>query len=288
MSGSTQLEARWQTWLEHNLSRGCDPEDLLRILLIKHGFPIDAIRRAMGSAFPAYSALLEAVPEALVHSDAAALVDHVGLTQVRFTRTANKVESDKLQLYVMDEFLAHSECDDLIALIDTRLRPSTITRPSSDPEFRTSTTCDLSHMDDPRVLALDERISAALGIHKAYAEGNQAQRYDVGQQFKPHTDFFQPDTVEFDRYAKARGNRTWTFMVYLNQTPRGGGTRFVNIDQVFYPLKGRAVAWNNLRADGSVNPDTRHCGEPVEEGCKIIVTKWFRERGAGPMFRDAT
>jgi prolyl 4-hydroxylase len=44
------------------------------------------------------------------------------------------------------------------------------------------------------------------------------------------------------------------------------------------------VIWNNLRPDGTVNPDTLHAGMPVLAGHKIIITKWFRERGSGPMF----
>jgi prolyl 4-hydroxylase len=47
-----------------------------------------------------------------------------------------------------------------------------------------------------------------------------------------------------------------------------------------------AVFWNNLHSDGSSNRDTLHCGLPVEAGHKIIITKWFREKGASPMFYD--
>ena len=83
---------------------------------------------------------------------------------------------------------------------------------------------------------------------------------------------------------KRGGNRTWTFMIYLNDTLQGGGTAFPNINEVFYPKRGRAVVWNNLKADGRGNPFTMHCGEPVEAGEKFIITKWFRERCMAPMF----
>ena len=29
-----------------------------------------------------------------------------------------------------------------------------------------------------------------------------------------------------------------------------------------------------------------HCGEPVVRGHKIIITKWFRIHGDGPVFHD--
>jgi len=50
------------------------------------------------------------------------------------------------------------------------------------------------------------------------------------------------------------------------------------------PEKGLAIAWNNLYPDGRVNHDTLHAGLPVEAGHKIILNKWFRELGNGPMF----
>jgi len=288
MSSSPVFDIRWQSWLESNLNRGCNPEDLLRIMLVKHRFDPALIRSAMGPAFPSDSALMQSVREEALCRQKAPQIDHVALSMVRLTRHSERVVSDRLQLYVLDDFLEERECDDLVQLIDSRLRPSTVTRSSGDPEFRTSSTCDLSLLTDDRVAALDEKISLALGVSAAFGEGNQGQRYDVGQQFKPHTDYFQPGTDEFDTYARTRGNRTWTFMVFLNDTPRGGGTRFVNIDRVFYPRKGRALAWNNLYPDGSVNPGTLHCGEPVEEGCKIIVTKWYREfPQAGSQHRES-
>ena len=75
-------------------------------------------------------------------------------------------------------------------------------------------------MRSPAALELDAKICKTLGIRAEYSEGIQAQRYDVGQQFKAHWDYFQPDTDVYRRLAGVRGNRTWTFMVYLNDVPR--------------------------------------------------------------------
>ena len=72
-------------------------------------------------------------------------------------------------------------------------------------------------------------------------------------------------------------------MVYLNDVPKGGGTKIFAIDKVIMPQKGRAIIWNNLHPDGSVNYDTLHAGLPVEDGEKFIITKWFRVKGRGPI-----
>ena len=88
----------------------------------------------------------------------------------------------------------------------------------------------------------------------------------------------------YQRYAGVRGNRTWTFMVYLNEGMEGGATHFDAIDYAVQPKLGMTVIWNNLKADGTPNENTRHAGEPVTKGHKVIITKWFRVFGDGPLF----
>lgn len=274
------LDANWTGWLNENLQRGCDTEELVRILL-QNAFDIRSIRAAMGVFYPANSpTVLRAEQRAPDPIDYRAIANprltHAGSGAVRYP-------SDKVQLYTIARFMSDAECDETVALINAHLRPSTVTIPSADRAFRTSQTSDLSLLADPLVARLDQLIESALGIRLPYAEGIQAQRYDVGQQFKQHTDYFEPGTPEYVQHAGARGNRTWTFMVYLNDVTAGGSTRFFALDHAFEPVKGMAVVWNNLRADGTVNPDSLHAGMPVESGHKIIITKWFRERGVGPM-----
>ena len=66
----------------------------------------------------------------------------------------------------------------------------------------------------------------------------------------------------------------------------GGGTRFTSLNHTFQPKAGLAVLWNNLRPDGTGNPATMHSGEPVTKGHKVIITKWFRAIGDGPVYYD--
>jgi len=197
-----------------------------------------------------------------------------------------KVDTDKVDLYTLEEFLSPQECERTIALIGHHLMPSTLSYVPDDKSFRTSTTAELCHLRSPQALKLDEKICRALGIRTEYSEGIQAQRYDVGQQFKPHWDYYPLDSELFNRYAGVRGNRTWTFMVYLNEGMQGGGTRFTELDITFKPKLGQALLWNNLKPDGTPNPATMHCGEPVISGHKVIITKWFRVFGHGPLFYD--
>ena len=197
-----------------------------------------------------------------------------------------RIHHGQLDLYTLEGFLNHGECERIIALVGHHLRPSIVSYVSDDKSFRTSKTAELCHLRSPVALNLDAKICKTLGFRTQYSEGIQAQRYDEGEQFKPHRDYYEPGSERYNRYAGVRGNRTWTFMVYLNEGMEGGGTRFTEIDLTITPRLGMALLWNNLNADGSPNPATMHCGEPVIKGHKIIVTKWFRVHGDGPVFYE--
>jgi prolyl 4-hydroxylase len=273
------IDIAWQNWLRENVQRGCDPEQLLQTLL-DHGFSEASIVQTLTEMSKRAEAEGTAEGEPRLDYDAIA---NPSLLR-RPPATLQPIEPEVLQLFTLDDFLSDAECDAIVAITNRHLRPSTVTVENGDKYYRTSRTCDLSLIKDPQVAALDLKIALTLGIRPAYSEGIQAQRYDVGQEFKRHTDYFEPGTPEYARFAAERGNRTWTFMVYLNDGMEGGGTRFFAIDRVFQPKKGQAVIWNNLYRDGTPNPDTLHSGEPVTAGHKIIITKWFRENGSGEMF----
>ncbi len=187
-----------------------------------------------------------------------------------------KVPSPKLDLFLARGFIAPDLCAALIARIDTVRRPSTIADPNGDAAFRTSETGDLS-ADDPVVQAVERRLALFTGLDPAHGEPLQGQRYAVGQEFKGHTDYFEPQGADYATYCSVAGNRTWTVMVYLNTPDAGGATRFKAIDKIVQPETGKLVAWNNRRADGSLNPATLHQGMKVRAGTKYVITKWYRE-----------
>ncbi|MBF9152560.1 prolyl hydroxylase family protein [Novosphingobium jiangmenense] len=188
-----------------------------------------------------------------------------------------RVPTPRLEMFVLRNFLSDEECASLIARIDRDRRPSTIADGNGDNYFRTSETCDLP-MQEPDVVALDERLSQLSGIDRQFGEPIQGQRYEPGQEFKAHTDYFDPHGADFRRYCNVAGQRTWTFMAYLNDVEAGGATRFKVIDKMIQPERGKLVCWNNRRPDGSVNPATLHHAMKVRKGLKYVITKWYRER----------
>lgn len=195
-------------------------------------------------------------------------------------RGMQRVPNPRLELFILRDFLGADECAALIDRIEAQRRPSTIADSNGDDYFRTSETCDLDHADAV-VASLDARLADLSGIDPAFAEPLQGQRYDVGQEFKAHTDYFEPNGPDYHRYCSVAGQRTWTFMIYLNDVAAGGATRFKSIDKIIQPECGKLLAWNNRCPDQTPNPATLHHGMKVRQGQKYVITRWYRERPWG-------
>lgn len=188
-----------------------------------------------------------------------------------------RVPTRDLELFIVRHFLDPATCAALIERIDERRRPSEIADDVGIEKFRTSETCDLD-WHDPLVGEVDRRIGALLGLPLDASEAIQGQRYAPGQEFKPHTDTFEPGGYDYYVHTADTGQRTWTAMIYLNEPEDGGATRFKLINKTIQAEAGKLLAWNNLLPDGRPNPATLHQGMKVRRGTKYILTKWFRER----------
>ena len=193
---------------------------------------------------------------------------------------AIKVPATGLEIFVVRAFLSATECQGLIDRIEADLHPSRLLADDPDPEFRTSQTCDLPP-SDPLVDEIDHRVADYLGLPPEFAETLQGQRYAVGQQFKPHHDFFYTDQPYWPAQEKVGGQRTWTAMGCLNEVEKGGQTYFERAGVRISPKPGNLIIWNNLDLAGEPNTYSLHQGMPVEAGRKYIVTKWFRGRKWG-------
>ena len=173
--------------------------------------------------------------------------------------------NDETKIYTLDNFLTNDMCDKIIEESKDSLSASTVTRFSEG--FRTSKTS--FKVDD----SVDKYLEQYFNIQNTMSEKTQIQYYDIGNEFKPHHDWF--DKID-ESFIGKQGQRTWTIMVYLNNTEEGGTTDFTHLGLSFKPKKGSAVVWYNLKEDKSGNIDTMHTGRPVIKGEKWIITKWIR------------
>lgn len=145
-------------------------------------------------------------------------------------------------------------------------------------EYRTSKTCHFSNKY-PLINDIESRICKFIGINNRQAELIQGQKYCKGQQFKLHTDYFDPLVLQQNKTII--GQRTWTFMIYLNDMEdddSGGYTAFPYAYVATKPKAGTAIIWNNLIGDKKENIYSSHCGMPILKGEKYILTQWFKDQ----------
>ena len=259
----SELPPAWRDWLLTNLNRGCDPAALVSRALAE-GLDAEAVSHLLQDG-----QRVQAAPGVSFRD-----LHEAPLTRAEHLPRAWRLDTPLAQLYEIPDLLSAQECEALIDLIDSSLQPSTVTIGPSD--YRTSRTCHLRDLDPPLIAVLETRLSALIGVEPTCSEPLQGQRYDRGQYFLAHTDWFEPGSQEFIEHTALGGQRTWTVMVYLNPVAAGGQTRFMHLGRTFTPVRGMGLAWNNLHADGSPNPATLHESLPVENGLKYVITKWFR------------
>lgn len=188
-----------------------------------------------------------------------------------------RIGNGRAEIFVAPDFITAGGRKALCDLIDAKRRPSTIANSNGDYAFRTSETSDL----DPAIPVVDSvqnAICGLLGISRIYSEPLQGQRYAPGQQFKAHTDYFEPGSVDYDRYCSVAGQRTWTAMAYLDEPEAGGHTVFEHLGLDVKPVAGMLLMWNNLLPDGTPNVATMHHATPVISGVKRVITQWHRQR----------
>ena len=271
----TVFDEAWKNWIRTNVANGQDRDGIFKILL-DEGYQYRAICQEMNyEPSVALDDLVNPLQnqrknEVQETTNRGVKIDRNKL----FIPNASSLDSDSLELYTLEDFLSVDECEKLIERIRANLRASTLSSYEADQSYRTSRTCDLARSSDPFLSLIHSRMCRLVGIDPAYSEEIQGQYYEIGQEFKAHTDYFE--THEMASHAAEKGQRTYTFMIYLNDVEQGGETRFLNVGASFSPRAGSAVIWNSLKPDGTPNVDSLHQALPVVKGYKAVITNWFR------------
>jgi len=174
-------------------------------------------------------------------------------------------------------FLSKRECEALIGMIEANNVRSSVVIGGTDisgiSETRTSSTSNFDSAN-ANVKFLHQKIADNLKLDIKKGEGLQGQKYEVGQFFKEHHDYFVG--ASYDKHCLSSGNRTFTFMIYLNDDFEGGGTYFPRLKKTIKPEQGKAVIWQNT-INGVAQTNTMHEGTTITKGVKYIITSWWRE-----------
>lgn len=160
---------------------------------------------------------------------------------------------------------------------------------------------------DAVAACIGERARRFQGLHKpiTHLEPIQLVRYNPGEQYQYHTDWFNEDATRPGGHADVArgGNRVSSFFAYISVSDDivGGGTAFPKLQAppgdawcefiecdneydggiTFKAIEGNAVYWSNLRKDpaGQTIGDVRvlHAGLPVIQGQKVGMNIWSKE-----------
>ena len=191
-----------------------------------------------------------------------------------------KLPVERAELFSVAGFVSPAECAHIIATIDRVARPSTVFAGQGYADQRTSYSGDVDRADS-FVRMIERRICDLMGIDEGWGETFQGQRYEPGQEFQGHYDYFNTLAPYWPNKSRRGGQRCWTAMVYLNEIAAGGETEFPELGISIPPQQGLLLMWNNALADGAPNSDCLHAALPVVSGVKYVITKWFRTRRWG-------
>jgi len=179
-------------------------------------------------------------------------------------------------------FVPAAVCDWIIGQSRDFLRPASVYNAAGaglQDQARTNSGTGFSLLDLDVVLALVRaRIAATIPQPIGTLETTNVLHYAVGQKFSPHFDFIDPATPELAADVAAKGQRTGTFLIYLNDGYEGGETDFPLLKRKVRGAKGDALYFRNVDAAGNPDPMTYHAGLPPTSGEKWVLSQWMRTK----------
>jgi prolyl 4-hydroxylase len=181
----------------------------------------------------------------------------------------NRIYTPDMRLYHVVNLLTLNECDQLIEYINQDHRYKLTNESGKTTIFFPDFGYILKNIN----LTLHQ----ILDIPETKGEVIQAQVYGPNQHIDPHYDFFDDSYLPDQLALSKSGQRTWTFIIYLNDVESGGQTHFIHPNIKIQPKAGTGIFWENL-SEGKPNYQTLHAGLPIDTGKKYILTKWFREK----------
>ncbi|KAJ9465438.1 Prolyl 4-hydroxylase 1 [Diplonema papillatum] len=195
----------------------------------------------------------------------------------------------------MTRFWEDHEADTLLKWAGNKIARSTVVGSKGQGhqnDVRTSEGMFLTHhsfLKHPIIVKARERVSLMTGLPPENVEATQILRYEAGQRYLAHPDYFQ--TIYTEHLARG-GQRVATIIAWLSDTESGGNTSFptsrdpnTKKPYTVAPKKGDGIVfWScgpEMTADTYCKPDpfSQHFGEPpVGNATKWVSVFWVRQR----------
>jgi prolyl 4-hydroxylase len=185
--------------------------------------------------------------------------------------------------------LSNEDCDSLVTYARKFLeRSQVISRnfhgDSEVNQVRTSTGMFMASTEQrnfPANKKLHEHVMAIIGLpDETWIEATQILRYEAGQFYKPHTDYF--DEADLPNMNRG-GQRIISVLTWLTDVDEGGETIFPlarpNGPIQAVPGKGQSVLFYNVFENGKEDIASTHGGDPPRAGSiKYVAVLWIHGR----------
>jgi hypothetical protein len=187
------------------------------------------------------------------------------------------------RLAIVERFASPSECAWMIGLARPRVARATVFDRklgcATYDEARTNSAVLFNIIEtDLVLLVLRARIAATCGVPTNALEETNVLHYAQGEEFRAHYDFLDTRHPGFKRELLDQGQRSLTFLVYLNDDFVGGETSFPNLGWSFRGRTGDALLLANVDRSGAPDSKTLHAGLAPSQGEKWLLSQWIRKR----------
>jgi prolyl 4-hydroxylase len=186
-------------------------------------------------------------------------------------------------IVLIDTLIPVSICRWFIARAQGRLERAIVGDPNAgrwgtDPN-RTGESAGFGLLDIELTMVLaQDRLVHATGMVLHQLESPQVLSYRVGQQYKQHADYFNPEYPAFADMLAVLGQRVATCLTWLNEDFAGGETDFPRAKFRHKGKTGDAMLFMNVTSDQKPDLMSVHAGLPVTQGRKWLLSQWVRDR----------
>merc|ERR1719491_2306323 len=187
---------------------------------------------------------------------------------------ALEVVSQSPRVFVIQDLLSEAECDHVVEQGKKSISRSVVAG-GHESHTRTSSTGWLQRRSTPVMERLFERFADILGVSSEEldtskrAESLQVVRYEQGQEYMVHHDFWDEGRPEA---------RVLTLLLHVQPAEEGGATNFPKAAEgqglAIKPPKGSAVLFYSMMPDGNSDDASLHAGAPVVKGVKWACNLW--------------
>ncbi|XP_077233433.1 2-oxoglutarate (2OG) and Fe(II)-dependent oxygenase superfamily protein [Tasmannia lanceolata] len=206
-----------------------------------------------------------------------------------------QVLSWKPRALYFPKFATPEQCQSIIKIAKTSLKPSTLALRKGETDentkgTRTSSGTFISASEDETgtLDIIEKKIAMATMIPRSHGEAFNVLRYEIGQRYHSHYDVFNPT-----EYGPQQSQRIASFLLYLSDVEEGGETMFpfengLNMDIGYdykkciglkvKPHQGDGLLFYSVFPNGTIDQTSLHGSCPVIKGEKWVATKWIRDQ----------